>query len=155
MPATPSEASTNPGEAGSIAERFSEEEEEGMENKENEDYDFMRSQFPAAQTRFSPNAFAQPPEICLSPPSPPPLGISPSHPVPRPLSPIGTITLPRRTMDFKQRVRQRRKARDQKRRQRRKGEAEEAVMAGAGVVNIGAGCSNFHIGPITMNVTRQ
>jgi hypothetical protein len=141
-------------------------EEEAVENKENDEFHSAQFRTPA-QPPSSPSVsqFGQPPspfvQISLACPPSPPLGISPIRSLCTPLSAVETV-MPLGKMNSKQWVRQRRKARDQKRRQKRQEAREAGVTGGDGVIggdgvtiDIGSGSSHVHIGPITLNLTRQ
>ena len=169
MPATPSEASTEAEGFDDVEVEMGEPrgEEEGVGNQENEEPLAQNSSpfnnrqppylsFSPSQVEHLPSGFEQPPVICLSPPAPPPLAISPTRPLPGCMPEVGTI-IPPRIMDSKQRLRQRRKARDQKRRERRRGELEQEEVAKGGLsIDIGSGTFHHcHIGPITFHVARK
>jgi len=70
--------------------------------------------------------------------------------------PAAAPTIPRRTIEDKQWIRQQCKARDQRWQERRRalldGESNKDVAV-EGVI-IGPGCSHFHIGSVTMNLMK-
>jgi len=167
VPATPREASTEVERIGDILDEA--EEGDMVENQENEkppssgQCSTFESLIQPPYTQLDPSqfeqpasAFQQPPAISLPPPSGCPITPrSPSWVLTQHLPAAGP-TIPRRTMEDKQRIHQQRKARDQRRRERRRalldGKSNKDVAV-EGVI-IGPGCSHFHIGPVTMNHTK-
>jgi len=102
------------------------------------------------------SAFQQLPAISLPPPSGCPITPRAASRVLTQHLPAAGPTIPRRTMEDKQRIPQQCKAHYQRRRERRRalldGESNKDVAV-EGVI-IGPGCSHFHIGPVTMNLTK-
>ncbi|KAF8416006.1 hypothetical protein EV426DRAFT_578933 [Tirmania nivea] len=162
VPATPSEASTDVGGID-LVDDFEEapsKEADIAENKENEKSSFFgdRPRFPLQplHTEFTHpvSPLEQPPMISDPPPSGCPVTLhSPLQVVSQQL-PAVEVIIPRKTL-AKQRIRQRRKARIQRRRESQNAvlNKESKSVGTLGGVIIGPRCSHFHIGPVTMHVT--
>jgi len=167
VPTTKREASTEVERIGDILNEAKE--GDMVENQENEkppssgQCSPFESLVPPLYTQLDPSqfeqpasAFPQPSAISLPPPSGCPIiPCSPSRVVTQHLPAAGP-TIPCKTMEDNQRIRQQCSARDQRRRERRRalldGESNKDVAV-EGVI-IGPGCSYFHIGPVTMNLTK-
>jgi len=140
-----------------------------MENQENEkalssgQCSPFESLVQPPYTQLDPSQFEQPasasqqhPTISLPPTSGCPITPrSPSRVLTQHLPAAGP-TISRRTIEDKERIRQQRKASDQRRRERRRallrGDSNKDIVL-KGVI-IGPSCSHFHIGPVTMNHTK-